>query len=33
MIFFDKTGAEIAYRVIGYEPAEKFLASLDKAIP
>ncbi len=33
MIFFDKAGAEIAYRVIGYEPAEKFLASLDKAIP
>ncbi len=33
MIFFDKSGQEIAYRVVGYEPAEKFLQSLDKAIP
>jgi thiol:disulfide interchange protein DsbD len=31
MIFFDKAGAEIAFRVVGYEPPEKFLASLDKA--
>jgi thiol:disulfide interchange protein DsbD len=33
IIFFDKTGQEIAYRVIGFESAEKFLQSLDKAIP
>lgn len=33
IIFFDKAGAEVAYRVVGYEPADKFLASLDKAIP
>ncbi|HNF89494.1 MAG TPA: protein-disulfide reductase DsbD, partial [Thiobacillaceae bacterium] len=33
IIFFDKAGSEVAYRVIGYEPPEKFLASLDKAIP
>ncbi|HNA30590.1 MAG TPA: thioredoxin fold domain-containing protein, partial [Thiobacillaceae bacterium] len=33
IIFFDKAGNEVAYRVIGYEPPEKFLASLDKAIP
>ncbi|MCU0841582.1 MAG: protein-disulfide reductase DsbD [Thiobacillaceae bacterium] len=33
IIFFDKTGQEIPYRVIGFEPAEKFLQSLDKAIP
>jgi thiol:disulfide interchange protein DsbD len=33
MIFFDKGGVEIGFRVVGYEPAEKFLASLDKAIP
>ena len=33
IIFFDKAGAEVAYRVVGYEPPEKFLASLGKAIP
>ncbi len=33
IIFFDKTGAEVAYRVVGYEAPEKFLASLGKAIP
>ncbi|OYY94961.1 MAG: thiol:disulfide interchange protein [Hydrogenophilales bacterium 28-61-23] len=33
IVFFDKTGAEIAYRVVGYEPAEKFLDSLGKALP
>ena len=33
IIFYDKAGQEIAYRVVGYEPAEKFLQSLDKAIP
>ncbi len=32
MIFFDKTGQESAYRVIGYEPPEKFLQSMDKAM-
>jgi thiol:disulfide interchange protein DsbD len=33
IIFFDKAGNEVAYRVIGYEPPEKFLDSLSKAIP
>ncbi|MFA5081846.1 MAG: protein-disulfide reductase DsbD [Hydrogenophilaceae bacterium] len=33
MIFFDQSGQEAAYRVVGYEPPEKFLQSLDKAIP
>jgi thiol:disulfide interchange protein DsbD len=33
IIFFDKSGAEIGFRVVGYEDADKFLASLDKAIP
>jgi thiol:disulfide interchange protein DsbD len=33
IIFFDKAGGEVAYRVVGYEPADKFLSSLDKAIP
>jgi len=33
IVFFDKSGNEIAYRVVGYEPAEKFLASLNKALP
>jgi thiol:disulfide interchange protein DsbD len=32
MIFFDKSGHEAAYRVVGYEPPEKFLQSLDKAM-
>ncbi len=33
IVFFDKSGQEIAYRVVGYEPAEKFLDSLNKALP
>ncbi len=33
IIFFDKAGNEIAYRVVGYEPTDKFLDSLSKAIP
>jgi thiol:disulfide interchange protein DsbD len=33
IVFFDKSGAEIAYRVVGYEPAAKFLDSLNKALP
>ena len=30
IIFFDKTGNEIAFRVIGYQPPTQFLASLDR---
>lgn len=33
IIFFDKEGREVPHRVIGFEPPDKFLASLDKAIP
>ena len=33
IIFFDPKGQEIGYRVVGYQPPEKFLASLDKAMP
>lgn len=33
IIFFDKEGREVPYRVVGYEPPDKFLASLDQAIP
>ncbi len=33
IIFFDKEGREVPYRVIGFEPPDKFLASLNKAIP
>ncbi|MBI5329139.1 MAG: protein-disulfide reductase DsbD [Betaproteobacteria bacterium] len=33
ILFFDKDGQEIAYRVIGYEKPAPFLASVDKAIP
>ncbi len=33
IIFYDRDGTEIAYRVIGYEPPEKFLQSLAKALP
>jgi len=33
IIFFDKMGNEVGYRVVGYEPPEKFLASLGQAIP
>ncbi|MEO7114463.1 MAG: protein-disulfide reductase DsbD [Caldimonas sp.] len=31
-IFFDPRGKEVPYRVIGYESADKFLASLDRAL-
>ncbi|WP_455153183.1 protein-disulfide reductase DsbD [Cupriavidus basilensis] len=31
IVFFDKLGQELAYRVIGFEPPEQFLASLDRA--
>ena len=33
MIFFDKNGQEIGFRVVGYEPPEKFLQSLGTALP
>jgi thiol:disulfide interchange protein DsbD len=33
IIFFDKSGQETAYHVVGYEPPEKFLQSLGKALP
>jgi thiol:disulfide interchange protein DsbD len=33
IVFFDKAGNEAAYRVVGYEPAAKFLDSLNKALP
>ena len=33
IVFFDKAGNEVAYRVVGYEPTEKFLDSLNKALP
>jgi thiol:disulfide interchange protein DsbD len=33
IIFWDKNGQQVAYSVVGYEPAEKFLQSLDKALP
>lgn len=33
IIFFDAQGQEVAYRVVGYEKAEQFLASIDKALP
>jgi thioredoxin:protein disulfide reductase len=32
IVFFDGQGREIAYRVTGYEPPEKFLASLARAL-
>ena len=31
IIFFDRAGKEIAFRVIGYQPPEQFLLSLDQA--
>lgn len=31
IVFFDPQGQELAYRVIGFEPPEKFLASLERA--
>ena len=33
IIFFDPSGQEVAYRVIGFEKADQFLASIDKALP
>ncbi len=33
IVFFDRTGRQQAYQVVGYEPAEKFLDSLNKALP
>ncbi|NWG86589.1 MAG: protein-disulfide reductase DsbD [Hydrogenophilaceae bacterium] len=33
LIFFDKNGQQSGFRVIGYEPPEKFLQSLDKGMP
>jgi thiol:disulfide interchange protein DsbD len=33
IIFFDKDGQEIRFRVVGYQPPEKFLESLAKALP
>lgn len=33
IIFWDKSGQESAYRVVGYEPPEKFLASIAAALP
>ncbi|MEO5881285.1 MAG: protein-disulfide reductase DsbD, partial [Caldimonas sp.] len=32
IIFFDPRGKEVPYRVIGYESADEFLASLDRAL-
>ncbi|MDQ6679474.1 MAG: thioredoxin family protein, partial [Pseudomonadota bacterium] len=32
IIFFDAQGKEVPYRVIGYESADKFLASLDRVL-
>jgi thiol:disulfide interchange protein DsbD len=32
IVFFDKTGKEVASRVIGYQPPEEFLASLNRAL-
>lgn len=32
LIFFDPSGKEIAYRVVGYQPPGKFLNSLDAAL-
>jgi thioredoxin:protein disulfide reductase len=33
IVFFDSTGQEVAFRVIGYQPPEQFLTSLDRAFP
>jgi thiol:disulfide interchange protein DsbD len=33
IIFFDASGQEMGYRVVGYENPEQFLASLDKSLP
>jgi thiol:disulfide interchange protein DsbD len=32
IVFFDRRGSALAYRVIGFEPPQKFLASLDHAL-
>jgi thiol:disulfide interchange protein DsbD len=32
IVFFDRDGSEVAFRVIGYQPPEQFLASLDRAL-
>jgi len=32
LIFFDRSGKEVAYRVIGYQPPAQFLNSLDAAL-
>jgi len=32
LIFWDDTGAQSDYKVIGFEKADKFLASLDSAL-
>ncbi|MEO7244554.1 MAG: thioredoxin fold domain-containing protein, partial [Rubrivivax sp.] len=31
IVFFDRAGRELAFRVIGFQPPEQFLASLDRA--
>ncbi|MEW5787721.1 MAG: protein-disulfide reductase DsbD [Pseudomonadota bacterium] len=33
IIFYDKSGQESSFRVVGYEPPEKFLDSIAKALP
>ncbi|MCX7672685.1 MAG: protein-disulfide reductase DsbD [Thiobacillaceae bacterium] len=33
IIFFDQEGRELPHRVIGFEPPDKFLASLDQVLP
>ncbi|ODV09296.1 MAG: thiol:disulfide interchange protein, partial [Rubrivivax sp. SCN 70-15] len=33
IVFFDRGGREVAFRVIGFQPPEQFLASLDRADP
>ncbi len=33
IIFFDRAGKEQGFRVIGFEPADKFMQSLDQAMP
>ena len=30
IVFFDRAGQEVAFRVIGFQPPEQFLASLDR---
>ena len=32
IVFFDTRGTELAYRVIGFEPPQKFLVSLDRVL-